>query len=43
MEMGAGQADKVAAFIRNEPGYGDIVIRQDYGGIERCISARRIN
>lgn len=43
LEIGLRQAQSVTDLIKAAGVYGDVRIRRDYGGIERCISARRIS
>ncbi|MBN1662645.1 MAG: peptide chain release factor N(5)-glutamine methyltransferase [Deltaproteobacteria bacterium] len=43
LEIGAGQKETVVGLFRNEGDYEDVACRKDYGGIERCITARRKN
>ena len=41
VEVGEGQAEEVAAMLR-KAGYGEIMTKKDYGGIERIVQGRWI-
>lgn len=40
MEVGAGQADRAAAHM-TEHGFTEVIVRRDYGGVDRIVSGRR--
>lgn len=42
LEIGAEQGEAVAALLREAGGYGEIGIGQDYGGLDRVATARRL-
>jgi len=41
MEMGEGQGAKLRTYLNEQDGYDTVDIRNDYGGVERVIKARR--
>ncbi len=41
MEMGEDQGTKLRTYLNEHDGYDTVVIRNDYGGVERVIKARR--
>lgn len=41
LEIGDGQGERVAALLREEPGYDALSLRDDYGGVARVASARK--